>query len=108
MDELTIRQAERADVDNIADAHRDSIQCTSVYVRGQAARRGLGTVLLRRAEAHAIAAGAAAVRIEASLAGAVFYEVSGYVEVGRGEISLRSGHPIQCVFMRKSLTPGGC
>ena len=81
---------------------------TSVYVRGQAARRGVGTALLRRAEAHAIAAGAAAVRIEASLAGAVFYKVNGYVEVGRGEIRLLSGHPIPCVFMRKSLTPGGC
>ena len=81
---------------------------TSVYVRGIAARRGIGTALLREAESHAIANGAAMIRIEASLAGAPFYEVNGYLEVGRGEIQLLSGHPIQCVFMQKSLTPAGC
>ena len=167
MDELTIRRAERADVDSIADAHRDSIQSvgapyypadvvvgwqagvagelyldamergevffiatgrvdgkpmvlgfssdysiegsthgTSVYVRGIAARRGVGTALLREAESHAIANGAAMIRIEASLAGAPFYEVNGYLEVGRGEVQLLSGYPMQCVFMQKSLAPG--
>ena len=29
-------------------------------------------------------------------------------EAARGEIRLLSGYPIQCVFMRKSLTPGRC
>jgi GNAT superfamily N-acetyltransferase len=169
MDELTIRQAERSDVDDLADAHRDSILSvgspyyppdvvaawqegvagelylqamdhgevffiatgcvdgkalvlgfssdysiedathgTSVYVRGVAARRGVGTALLHAAESHAIANGAAMIRIEASLAGAPFYEVNGYVEVGRGEVQLLSGHPIQCVFMQKSLAAAGC
>ena len=169
MDELTIRQAERSDVDDIADAHRDSIESvgspyypaaavaawqegiagglylqamdrgevffiatgrvegkpmvigfssdysiegathgTSVYVRGVAARQGVGTALLRAAESHAIANGAAMIRIDASLAGAPFYEVNGYVEVGRGEVRLLSGYPIQCVFMQKSLAAAGC
>jgi GNAT superfamily N-acetyltransferase len=167
MDELTIRQAERADVDSIADAHRDSILSvgapyypaaavaawqegiagtlylqamdrgevffiatgrverkpmvlgfssdysiegsthgTSVYVRRIAARRGIGTALLREAESHAIANGAATIRISASLAGAHFYQVNGYREVGRGEVQLLSGHPIECVFMQKSLAGG--
>jgi len=169
MDEVTIRQAERSDVDDIADAHRDSIRSvglsyyppdvvaawqegiagqlylqamdlgevffmatgcveeramvlgfssdysiegtthgTSVYVRGVAARRGVGTALLRAAESHAIANGAAMIHIEASLAGAPFYEVNGYVEVGRGEVQLLSGYPMQCVFMQKSLAAAGC
>jgi GNAT superfamily N-acetyltransferase len=77
---------------------------TSVYVRGVAARQGVGTALLRAAESYAIANGAAAVRIEASLAGAAFYAANGYVESGRGEVQLLSGHTIQCVFMRKSLS----
>lgn len=76
---------------------------TSVYVRGSAARRGLGSALLRLAEAHAIATGAASVQIEASLAGVEFYRFNGYADVGRGETRLTSGHLIPCVFMRKAL-----
>jgi putative acetyltransferase len=76
---------------------------TSVYVRDIAARRGIGTALLRRAEAHAAAAGARSIQIEASLAGLEFYRANGYAEVRRGETRLMSGHPIACVFMRKEL-----
>ena len=169
IDRLNIRPAERSDVDDIAQAHLDSIQSigasyypadvvagwqdgvagglylhamdrgevffvaigevngtplvlgfssdysiegsthgTSVYVRGIAARQGIGTALLRTAETHAVANGGCAVRIEASLAGAAFYQANGYVEIGRGEIQLLSGYPIQCVFMRKSLARAGC
>src|SRR5262245_56713064 len=53
---------------------------TSVYVRGTAARRGIGSSLLGHAEAHAAAAGATAIEIDASLAGQDFYRSNGYVE----------------------------
>ena len=76
---------------------------TSVYVRGMAARRGIGSALLSRAEAHALGVGAATIEIEASLAGVGFYKANGYVEVGRGQTHLMSGRPIACVFMRKDL-----
>ena len=76
----------------------------SAYVRGAVARRGIGTALMRLAEAHAIARGAASIRIEASLAGLEFYKAHGFVEVARGETHLRSGRPIACVFMEKQLT----
>jgi putative acetyltransferase len=76
---------------------------TSVYVRGNVARRGIGTALLRLAEAHAAAADATSIRIEASLAGVAFYRANGYVEAGRGETRLMSGYPIACVFMRKEI-----
>jgi putative acetyltransferase len=76
---------------------------TSVYVRGAVARRGIGTALLHQAETHAVARGATAIRIEASLAGCKFYKANGYVEAGRGATRLTSGHPIACVFMRKAL-----
>ena len=79
---------------------------TSCYVRGIAARRGIGTALLERSEAHAIANGAKSIEIEASLAGVDFYKANGYVEVSRGEIRLTTGYPIACVYMRKSLRSG--
>lgn len=76
---------------------------TSAYVRGTAARRGIGSALLRLAEAHAVETGAATIHIEASLAAVAFYAANGYQEIGRGETHLMSGRPIACVFMRKAL-----
>ncbi len=78
---------------------------TSVYVRGMAARRGIGSALLALAEAHAISGGATSMQIEASLAGVEFYAANGFREVGRGQTFLMSGRPIACVFMRKDLVP---
>jgi putative acetyltransferase len=77
---------------------------TSVYVRGTAARRGIGSALLRLAEAHAVANGATSIQVEASLAGVEFYRANGFTDVGRGETRLMSGRPIACVFMRKDLS----
>jgi GNAT superfamily N-acetyltransferase len=75
----------------------------SVYVRGRATRRGIGTALLRRAEDHARAHGAKAIHIQASLAGVEFYKANGFEELGHGEARLTSGHSMPCVFMRKVL-----
>ena len=79
---------------------------TSVYVRGVAARRGIGSALFRLAEAHAVARGATSIHVESSLAGVEFYRSNGFVEAGRGETHLMSGRPIACVFMRKDLGSG--
>jgi putative acetyltransferase len=76
----------------------------SVYVRGSAARRGIGSALFRAAEAAAIVAGATSIHIDASLAAIEFYKANGFEEVGRGEHRLTSGQPMACVFMRKNLT----
>jgi putative acetyltransferase len=75
----------------------------SVYVRGSVSRRGIGTALLQRSEAHARAHGASGVQIQASLAGLPFYKANGFEETGRGEATLLSGRTMPCVFMRKSL-----
>jgi putative acetyltransferase len=75
----------------------------SVYVRGRAARRGIGTTLLRLAEDHARSHGAQTIHIQASLAGVAFYQANGFEELGRGEARLMSGHSMPCVFMRKIL-----
>jgi putative acetyltransferase len=82
----------------------------SVYVRGSAARQGIGTALFRLAEAHARAHGATSIHIQASLAGVEFYKANGFEELERGEAQLLSGHSMPCVFMRKTLDtrePGG-
>jgi GNAT superfamily N-acetyltransferase len=76
---------------------------TAVYVRGSAARRGVGTALFGRAEAAAIAGGALSIRVDASLAAVAFYRSCGFVETGLGEHQLPSGRPMACVFMRKNL-----
>ena len=75
----------------------------SAYVRGAAARRGIGTALFRRAEAHAIAGGATSIRVESSLAAVEFYRSNGFDEIERGETRLMSGRPIACVVMEKQL-----
>ena len=78
---------------------------TAAYVRGTAARRGLGSALFRLAEAEALSAGADRIEIDASLAAVEFYTALGFVETGRGEHRLRSGALMACVFMRKPLPP---
>ena len=81
----------------------DAQDGASVYVRGMAARRGIGTALLRLAEEHALAHGATAIHIQASLAGVEFYKVNGFEELGCGLVCLMSGQSLACVFMRKLL-----
>jgi putative acetyltransferase len=76
----------------------------AVYVRGKAARFGIGSALLRSAEASAVGAGATGIHIDASLAAVEFYKANGFEEVGRGEHRLWSGRAMACVFMRKNLT----
>jgi len=75
----------------------------SVYVRGRAARQGIGTALLRLAEEHARAHEATSIQIQASLAGVDFYKANGFEELERGEAVLMSGKSMACVVMRKQL-----
>src|SRR6266545_4557352 len=80
------------------DEHR-----TAVYVRGKAARLGVGSALFRSAEASAIAAGATSIHVDASLAAVEFYKANGFEEVGRGTRRISSARSMACVFMRKNL-----
>ncbi|MCI0443909.1 GNAT family N-acetyltransferase [bacterium] len=86
-------------------SHRidDEIHGVSVYVRGKAARHGVGTALLRAAEESAIAAKASNIQIDASLAAFEFYIANGFKEISRGEHQLLSGRSMPCIFMRKEL-----
>ena len=81
----------------------DAQDAASVYVRGRAVRRGIGTLLLQHAEEHARSHGASSIQIQASLAGVEFYKANGFEILARGEAELRSGYSMPCVFMRKLL-----
>lgn len=76
---------------------------TAVYVRGSAARRGVGSALFRAAEAHAISAGATCIHLDASLAAVEFYKSNGFNEIASGEHVLWSGLRMPCIFMRKDV-----
>ncbi len=80
---------------------------TAVYVRGAAARLGIGSALFEAAEAAAKAAGATSIHVDASLAAVEFYKANGFEEVGRGMHRLSSGRDMPCVFMRKKMAPEG-
>jgi putative acetyltransferase len=80
---------------------------TAVYVRGSAARRGIGSALFRLAEADAVATGATSIEVDASVAAVEFYRANGFEEIGRGEHRLQSGRLMPCVFMRKPLATTG-
>jgi putative acetyltransferase len=84
----------------------DNVHGTAVYVRGKAARRGVGSALFRAAEADARAGGATTIEIDASLAAVDFYTALGFVEIGRGMHALPSGQSMPCVLMRKELRAG--
>jgi ribosomal protein S18 acetylase RimI-like enzyme len=81
----------------------DEAHGVGVYVRGIAARQGIGSALLRIAETSAASTGAAGVRLDSSLAAVEFYKANGFAEIGRGEHRLRAGGVMACVFMRKNL-----
>jgi putative acetyltransferase len=74
----------------------------SVYVRGTAARRGLGSSLLRVAEDRARAHGATQIEIQASLPGVAFYRANGFETVAPSDVVF-DGQTIQCLTMRKVL-----
>lgn len=86
-------------------SHRidDGIHGVSVYVRGKAARHGIGSALLRTAEESAMQANAETIHIDASLAAVDFYMVNGFKEISRGEHQLTSDRSMSCVYMRKDL-----
>jgi GNAT superfamily N-acetyltransferase len=81
----------------------DAEDGASVYVRGRAARMGVGTALLREAEQHARLSGARSIQIQASRAGVEFYKANGFEELGVSEAVLMSGKRMPCVLMRKRL-----
>jgi GNAT superfamily N-acetyltransferase len=101
---VPIKEGPREVLGFSSHSHHDGQHGVGVYVRGIAARRGIGSALLRTAEASAVVAGAATLRLDSSLAAVDFYKANGFVETGRGEHVLRVGRTMACVFMQKNLS----
>ena len=86
-------------------SHRveDGRHRTAIYVRGDAARMGVGTALFQAAETTAHEQGASEIHVDASLAAVEFYKSLGFEPLGIGQHRLSSGMLMDCVFMRKTL-----
>ena len=74
-----------------------------LYVAPDWARRGVGSALLRRAEATIAAGGHVLIRIVASLSGQAFYEHHGYRVVERRDWKSRGGLVSVALAMEKAL-----
>lgn len=81
-------------------SYRDN-EVLSLYVAPEWARQGVGTALLKTAEARIVEAGFQHSRIAASLSGRVFYERHGYEVTNRGTWKTRGGVVVARLDMAK-------
>lgn len=73
------------------------------YVSPSATRRGVGSAIIHEIERIAEENGLTFLQMDSSLTAEPFYKALGYEVLEYGEHVLRSGHPMACVKMRKSL-----
>lgn len=74
-----------------------------VFVDPTAARRGIGSALMRHIESDAAAHGIATLKLTATLSGEALYATLGYREIARRAIDLPGGRGFGCVDMEKAL-----
>jgi putative acetyltransferase len=74
------------------------------YVTPDAARKGVGTAIVKEIERIASANNVTCLVLEASVNAETFYRAMGYVVISRGEHMLRSGDKMAAVKMHKLLT----
>lgn len=84
---------------------RDDGEVAAVYVRPDAARRGIGRLLLARLEADAVASGLSRLRLASSLNAVGFYRAAGYVDERADTFRHPGGFELPCVRMVKQLSP---
>jgi putative acetyltransferase len=73
------------------------------YVLPSAARKGVGSAIVREIERIARENGVGSLNFDASVTSELFYMALGYQALERGEHVLSSGEPMACVRMRKIL-----
>jgi putative acetyltransferase len=78
---------------------------TAVYVRGSAARIGVGKALFGSAEAAAKERSATEIHVDASLAAVKFYKACGFEELSAGQHRMGNSVFMDCVFMKKKIGP---
>jgi GNAT superfamily N-acetyltransferase len=90
----------------LLDPATEAARVRAMFVRGDWARRGLGTRILRACEAAARAEGFTRLALMATLPGYELYVRYGFTETDRAPITLPDGVLVPCVAMEKPIVPG--
>ena len=100
-------EGERLQAGSLApDSAPDSAKLRSIFVHPKYARLGLGSRLVRHAEAEAAAAGFRLVELWATLTGVPLYAKLGYQEVGAFDIPVGWITAVPAMHMARILTAG--
>jgi GNAT superfamily N-acetyltransferase len=89
--------------DAALDAATDAAKIRAFYVRPDAARRGLASLVLAACERDAAAAGFRRAELGATLTGERFYSRRGYRATGRADVALPNGETLAVVRMERML-----
>lgn len=94
----------KTEEDRLLDPQSDPARIRAFFVHPAWARRGIGSEIMRRSEAAALAAGFLTIEIVATLTGELLYRNFGYAVVERYDVPLKNGHRLPVVRMRKQST----
>ena len=97
--------AEGETIIGFAQLNLDTAEVDAIYVHPVAARRGVGSALLRRLEDVARQHHLASLHLAASLSSVPFYESSGFHRKGKTKFPLLPGVEIASLMMEKALEP---
>ena len=86
---------------DLLDPATEPAKIRAMFVLPSHARRGIGRMLIERAEAEARAAGFATVELMATLPGVPLYRACGYEPVETVEIELPDGVRLECLRMSR-------
>ena len=89
--------------DDLLDPRRDAAKIRAFFVAPAWARRGIGSLILEACEAAAKAAGFTRLEMGATLTGAPFYRVKGYIELEHLAVPLANGESLPIVRMAKEV-----
>ncbi len=87
----------------LLDPATDAARIRAIFVHPAFARQGLGSLILARVEAEAIASGFRRFEMGSTLTGVPLYRLRGYAEVERISVPLANGEVVPVVKMVKSV-----
>jgi GNAT superfamily N-acetyltransferase len=102
-DKLFSGSSDQEGRDRLLDPRSESARVRAMFVRGDWARRGLGTRILEACADAARAEGFRMLALMATLPGFPLYQRFGFVEVERSSITLPDGVELECVSMERPI-----
>jgi GNAT superfamily N-acetyltransferase len=90
----------------LLDPATDAARVRAMFVRGDWTRRGLGRAILESCRDAARSEGFATMVLMATLAGEPLYRAFGFVETGRGMLTMPDGVELAGVAMERAVDPG--